>query len=60
MWLVQVNIGTEKDPKWKSIRPSGGTPYTFTTKEEAQSMLKKFYPDKKWDKKTRVVEAVAG
>jgi len=44
-WQMQINLGTEDKPAWKSISMEGHPPYEFDTKEEAESMLDVCYPD---------------
>lgn len=42
VYEIQVKIKGE----WRSIRPSGGSPYQYKTEREAHRMLLMTYPDK--------------
>lgn len=49
MWEMQVYIPKNQHEKplewhWRSIRPTGGEPYRYNTKEEAERMLDMCYP----------------
>lgn len=41
--LVSTTMNGEQE--WRSVRPSGGTPYRYETREQAESMLRTCYPD---------------
>lgn len=41
--LAKVTLNGEEE--WRSIRPSGGKPYVYETREEAERMLRICYPN---------------
>lgn len=41
MWIMEVLVKGE----WRAVRPTGGDPYKYETKEEAEDMLRMCYPD---------------
>ena len=45
MWHMQVNLGTEEKPNWKSVSKEGSPPYEFDSEESAERMLEICYPD---------------
>jgi hypothetical protein len=58
MYRIQVRIGTQ----WQDLRPAGGQPYRYPTKQEAEHMRRLCYPDQVREERlggdpvTRVVE----
>jgi hypothetical protein len=57
--MFQIQVKIQMAPgryEWKSIRPTGGQPYTFPTKEAASKMLRMCYPDEPREN-VRVIEA---
>jgi len=45
-WQMQINLGTEEELRWSSVRCSGtDKPYEFLSKKEAEYMLNICYPD---------------
>lgn len=63
-WQMQINLGNEDPPNWKSIKATNAkNPYEYDTEREAARMLKICYPDQCRDdrlgvhpKQTRVIE----
>jgi hypothetical protein len=57
MFQIQVKIQVAPGQyEWKSVCPTGGQPYNFSTQEEADRMLRMCYPDELREN-VRVIEA---
>ena len=44
MYEMQIRIKEKNIKEWVSIRPTGGSPYQYETKQEAMNMLNICYP----------------
>jgi hypothetical protein len=45
MWQMQINMGTESEPKWVSVSQKDKPPYEYETEDDARRMLRICYPD---------------
>jgi hypothetical protein len=45
IWIMEIQIknATTGEREWHAVRPSGGEPYRYETKQEAEKMLRICY-----------------